>query len=204
MHYTQAASQLLLTSKTSFTMAAITEEIEGQRLSAEGPQNMAQAFFIGYVEDLKRVVDEGGVNREFGRRWYTPDMEFHNTNGVVYTGEQITAWGYDLFAPFSMVAHSVDHLLSINHPNGFVKIYAYGKRILKLKDNKAKSTPDFEIPFAARLTLGPATNGPGFQGNQWHQFYLYWDTGVLKSVLQDEATVFEKENRFIKEAASVV
>lgn len=63
----------------------------------------------------------------------------------------------------------------------------------------ADGPPEVSAPVFMICTIGPAEAGKGTLGLQIQEGWIFWDTGLLKSVAPPDAVVFRQTNPFEKE-----
>lgn len=104
------------------------------------------------------------------------------------------AWMKGLFAPFEKFDHLIHYVREIardGEENGLVTLDFRCTRQIWIKGNKSEK-PDVEVPMYWSSTIGPGEEG--YNGLQFREVHLFWDTGPLMKLMAGNAVVFRREN----------
>lgn len=161
-----------------------------------GPKTPAAALFHAYVHN----VDTGGYNKQSQGKFYSENLKFINCNGVVYYGyEQMTTWMRELFAPFESMKHTHDKFREIDNEDGTYALDMWSTRNIWIKGKSHDGDkPDVSVPFMYSCLVGPdeTVNGAGDEKLRILQANIYWDTGVLSTLVPAESVVFRQFNPY--------
>ena len=80
-------------------------------------------------------------------------------------------------------------------PNGDARIESRSMRNIWMKGNTTAS-PDVSIPVHVTFLIGPAESPEGFNGLQFKEAFIFWDTALLIPFLKPEAVVFQTKNPY--------
>ena len=154
--------------------------IQDPWISGEGEKTAAQAFFEAYVKN----VDAGDYRDTPLTKWYSPKAIFHAQNGTVYDGDEaIGEWMRGpVFGVFEMVKHDFGSYYEILPEKGDSLVFMRATRHVYMKGNRDE--PDVTVPMLWNCTIGPADSKDGYNGLQFKEIFLGWDTSKVAMLMQ--------------------
>src|SRR6201996_4520289 len=141
----------------------------------------AQQLFVSYSD----TVDSKGFTQGSGSKYYSKDVVFHNQNNAEYHGpDQMWAWMKKIFGQFERLRHDPLKIWDIKQDDGSSVVMVQMVRNLWVLGNTGEK-PDVRAPTFWLCTIGPADHPDAFNGLQYKEVWLYWDTMLLKPFMKD-------------------
>jgi len=168
----------------------LLSQLTGDQWRKGSFETASQRFFAEYA----KTVDNYGFTSGSGSRFYGKDVVFHNQNNVDYHGsDQMWSWMKQIFGQFEHLRHDIHWAWDIEQTNGESKLIVQMTRNIWIKGSHAKE-PEVSAPAMFICTIGPADHPDAFEGLQFKEVWLYWDTMLLAPHMGKDAVAFSRTN----------
>ena len=162
--------------------------IQDPWVAGVGEKTPAQAFFEAYAKN----VDAGEFFDIPLTRWYAPKAVYHAQNAVEYHGaEAIGEWMRGpVFGNFERVRHDLGAYWEIIPDQGDSIVFMRATRHVYMKGNKTEQ-PDVTVPMLWVCTIGAADSDDGYQGLQFKDIHLGWDTAKVAALMRERGRSYQ-------------
>ncbi|KID81742.1 hypothetical protein MGU_10915 [Metarhizium guizhouense ARSEF 977] len=146
--------------------------------NAASRQNRALRFIESYA---KEVASDIGIQYS-ATKYYAPSCVFFDTTNVKYNGaNDIKAWMQRLFSSFDKIEFTGLTFLVIEEgiPEHDTPIYTVNAEFMAKYYVKGDPEP-VSVPRLFIFTIGQSESEDGFDGLQYLDVKLYWDTSLVK------------------------
>ncbi|KAH8822098.1 hypothetical protein F5884DRAFT_111021 [Xylogone sp. PMI_703] len=118
-------------------------------------------------------------------------------NAVYHGGDQMWTFMKQIFGSFSKLRHDLFHLVESVEPDGSTFLSAQIRRNMWMLGNGKNESADVCAPFALLGKLGIGDHPDAFNGLQFKEVWIYWDTALLAPFMSKDAVVFRTDNPFV-------
>lgn len=153
-------------------------------------QNRALSFIEAYVSNIASDLTLSYPDT----KWYSPTCHFFDTTNTTYIGAKaIKTWMLELFSPFdrvgveSMSSQVVDESNTSNTSTGGKGALFTANSELMISYYPKGDPKPILAPRMFVFVIEDAVTEEGFEGLQFTDVKLYWDTDLVKSEMKRRA-----------------
>jgi len=147
-------------------------------------------FFLDYGKSVDGYLWTSGD----GAKYYHQECVFHNTNTADYTGpDQMWNWIRQIFGQFGALRHDIHQIIDIEQDDGTDLLAVQMTRNIWVKGSNSKE-PEVAAPGSMWARIGKGDSPIAYEGLQFHEVWLYWDTMLLAPFMPKDAIAFQSKN----------
>jgi hypothetical protein len=141
-------------------------------------ENRALRFIEGYVRNISSDITLSYPDT----KWYSPNCIFFDTTNVTYTGAKaIKTWMLKLFSPYDRLG-AEGMRFQVVHESDEISGAKYTVNAELMTAFYLKGDPEpVLIPRIFVFVIEDSETKEGFDGLQYTDVRLYWDTDLVKS-----------------------